>query len=67
MNQHRVTSRELDDFLNSQWVVFASSGSDLSHKRLEVGLNGMYRVKERRNIVYYGNSEDAIETYNNLP
>lgn len=63
--RHTITDTELNEFMGTHWVRFASSVGETSHKRFEVGFNGLFRVTDHGNEVYVGyDKANAIAAYN---
>lgn len=73
MEHHRITERELNEWLcRPQWQQFAASCGPGSNKRFEVdgGDTGqrVFRVTDRGETVFLGADKvAAIVTYNNAP
>ena len=69
MARHTITAEELDEWLRMpQWHTFASSGSDVSHKRLQIdaGSDGpVFRVTDHGETKFLGTDRSAaIAAYN---
>ena len=63
---HTVTEAELAEWRQDYWVQFAASYSEDSWKRLDVSLDGLYRVTDHGKTLYRGcNKSAAIAEYNN--
>jgi hypothetical protein len=65
MKRHEITKKELDEWVAGHWVQFAGSFGQNSHKKLELNLEGLYRVTDHDDIKYIGgNVHTAINEYN---
>lgn len=65
MARHIVTADQLNKWLSKHWAEFAASCGMESNKRLEVSLDGRYRVLDHSEEIYRGSNKlTAIAKYN---
>jgi hypothetical protein len=70
MKRHTITEAEVNEWCAGNWVQFAASSSanNVSNKRFEMNMEGLYRVKDHDRILYLGGAlASAINEYNSAP
>lgn len=70
MKQHTITVAEVNRWTAEHWVQYAASNSANgdTNKRLEMNMEGLYRVTDHDKVLYIGGTlYHAVKAYNSAP
>jgi len=70
--QEKLTREDLEDWLSTSWKMYACNTAQRRrghtkpvHAKLDVSMDGVYRVSVKREVIYEGDDMDtALDAYN---